>query len=120
MSTHTDMPELEYHARPELSASIAKRLIEPGGPARWKWEHDHGRAETKAFDLGHAAHTLVLGAGTPIARIPDELLASNGATSTKATTIETPDGPDIAWLTIAEAQQLLVQLARLFREDGTP
>ena len=36
-----------------------------------------------------------------------------------ATTIETPDGPDIAWLTIAEAQQLLVQLARLFSEEGT-
>ena len=84
MSTHTDMPELEYHARPELSASIAKRLIEPGGPARWKWEHDNGRRETKAFDLGHAAHRVVLGAGTPIACIPDELLASNGATSTKA------------------------------------
>ena len=36
-----------------------------------------------------------------------------------ATTIETPDGPDVAWLTIAEAQQLLVQLARLFSEEGT-
>ena len=84
MTVITAMPETIYHSRPELSASIAKRLIEPGGPARWKWEHDHGRAETKAFDLGHAAHKLVLGAGTPIARIPEELLASNGATSTKA------------------------------------
>ena len=83
MSTHTDMPELEYHARPELSASIAKRLIEPGGPARWKWEHDHGRAETKAFDLGHAAHKLVLGVGAEFAVIPDAILATNGAASTK-------------------------------------
>ena len=82
--THPDMPEAEYHARPELSASIAKRLIEPGGPARWKWEHDNGRRETKAFDMGHAAHKLVLGVGAEIAVIPDDVLASNGATSTKA------------------------------------
>ena len=84
MTVITAMPETIYHSRPELSASIAKRLIEPGGPARWKWEHDHGRKDTKAFDLGHAAHKLVLGAGTPIARIPEERLARNGATSTKA------------------------------------
>ena len=77
------MPEAEYHARPELSASIAKRLIAPGGPARWKWEREHGRRETKAFDTGHAAHKVVLGVGAELAVIPDAILASNGAASTK-------------------------------------
>ena len=84
MQVIRDMPEAEYHARPELSASIAKRLIAPGGPARYKWEQEHGRKESKAFDLGHAAHTLVLGRGEPIAVIPEEALSANGGVGTKA------------------------------------
>lgn len=77
------LPEADYHAHPALSASIAKQLILPGGPARWKWERDHGRKETKAFDTGHAAHKVVLGVGAELAVIPDAILASNGAASTK-------------------------------------
>ena len=95
MTVITDMPETIYHARPELSASIAKRLIEPGGPARWKWEHDHGRAETKAFDLGHAAHKLVLGVGAPAALIA-LILAVNTTVSERQNTEMTAAGESLA------------------------
>jgi hypothetical protein len=47
-----------------LSASGAKVLLKPGGPARFHHQRQTGAVEIKReFDLGHAVHTLVLGAG---------------------------------------------------------
>jgi hypothetical protein len=60
-----NMPELEYHAHPALSSSGAKRIVQTC-PAVFKYERDHGRAEKRAFDFGHAAHGLVLGVGEPL------------------------------------------------------
>jgi hypothetical protein len=40
------------------------------------------RVEKPAFDVGHAAHALVLGVGAPIVEVPADMLASNGALST--------------------------------------
>lgn len=83
-----DMPEDVYHADPvksgSLSASMAKVLIKPGGPAKLRHQLDNPRPTKRIFDFGHAAHMLVLGKGLPIATIPDEALASNGAASTNA------------------------------------
>lgn len=60
-----DIPAEEYHRDPvvggSLSSSGARRILE--SPARFRYERDHPHATTKAFDLGHAAHELVLGAG---------------------------------------------------------
>ena len=81
---HADMPEGEYHARPEFSASMAKVIIKPGGPAKLRHQLDHGQPPKRVFELGRAAHLLVLGKGVPLAVIPDDLLASNGAISTAA------------------------------------
>lgn len=54
-------PEL---ARATLSASGAKVLLKPGGPARFHHQRETGTVEIKReFDLGHAVHTLVLGSG---------------------------------------------------------
>lgn len=78
-----DLPEDEYHSRPELSASMAKILIQPGGPAKLRHQLDTPRVEKKTFDFGHAAHQLVLGTGAPIREIPADILASNGAVSTR-------------------------------------
>lgn len=65
------MPEHVYHGDPvpegSLSSSGAKRLLPPSCPALFKWERDHGRAEKRAFDFGHAAHNLVLGIGADLA-----------------------------------------------------
>jgi len=65
-----DFPEPEYHADPALSQSSAKVLLDC--PARYKWQLDHPRKDTAAFDVGHAAHAKVLGVG------------ANGSVSTTA------------------------------------
>jgi hypothetical protein len=73
-----DYPEEVYHQGTvvdhgvpvgSLSTSRAKALIPPSTPAHFihqRWGHK------PAFDLGHAAHKLVLGKGAPIAAIPCE------------------------------------------------
>lgn len=82
---YTDLDETKYHADPipegSLSVSGAKKILD--SPARFKHEQEN-RTEKKAFDFGHAAHAKVLGRGLPVAVIPDEFLAKNGATSTTA------------------------------------
>lgn len=88
-ATHVlDMDEHTYHADPvpagSLSASMAKVLIKPGGPAKLRHQLDNGPQTKRVFDFGHAAHQLILGKGAPIAVIPANLLASNGAASTNA------------------------------------
>lgn len=82
----TDMDEATYHSDPvaggSLSYSTAKALVEPGGPARWWHQHRHPQPHKKAFDLGTAAHALVLGVGAETVTIPASLLAKNGAATT--------------------------------------
>ncbi|WP_223166456.1 PD-(D/E)XK nuclease-like domain-containing protein [Nonomuraea sp. SYSU D8015] len=69
-----DIPEDAYHADPvpgcSLSSSGARLIMQPGGPARYHWQQTHPQPPKKAFDLGHAAHKLVLGAGPELVRIP--------------------------------------------------
>lgn len=59
-----EMSDVEYHAHPSLSCSQARRLL--ACPA--KYHHDLTAEERHAdyFDLGSAAHKLVLGAGRPL------------------------------------------------------
>jgi len=69
------IPEDVYHAdtdlAPELghslSASGAKVLLK--SPARYHYERQHGGKTSDAFDIGTAAHTLILGTGQPFVRI---------------------------------------------------
>lgn len=60
-----DIPEAVYHADPvpgrSLSSSGARRLLEC--PALFDYERRHKRGPKKAFDIGSAAHHLVLGTG---------------------------------------------------------
>jgi hypothetical protein len=56
-----DMPHADYLAHPALSASGAKVLTQPGGPARYQYEREHGRPPRRVFDVGHAVHAEVLG-----------------------------------------------------------
>lgn len=73
------MPEEEYHAHPALSASGMKQLLR--SPKHYLQSRNE-RVEKPAFDVGHAAHALVLGVGAPIVEVPEDMLASNGALST--------------------------------------
>jgi hypothetical protein len=62
-----DIPAEVYHADPvpggSLSSSGARRLLPPSCPAVFRYEQEHGRTPKREFDLGHAAHRLVLGDG---------------------------------------------------------
>lgn len=68
-----DIPADVYHADPveggSLSSSGARKLLPPHCPARFAYERAHPPAPTKTFDIGHAAHKLVLGVGPELVRI---------------------------------------------------
>ncbi|NUO35604.1 MAG: hypothetical protein HOQ18_18375 [Dermatophilaceae bacterium] len=59
-----DLDEATYHAdRESLSVSGAKVLLK--APALFKWQQEHP-VHRDVFDVGSAAHKLVLGVGAPI------------------------------------------------------
>jgi len=70
-TTETLAPEMRdgipaevYHAdRTSISSSGLRALLAPGCPAQFRYEQDQPPAPKKTFDLGHAAHKLVLGEG---------------------------------------------------------
>lgn len=59
-----------YHSDPtpngSLSSHGARALLPPSCPALFHHERTHPRAPRPVFDLGHAAHALVLGIGAPL------------------------------------------------------
>lgn len=61
--TAIDMPNGEYQAHPALSSSGAKKLLLPSCPAIFDYERVHGEEHKREYDLGSAAHTLLLGSG---------------------------------------------------------
>lgn len=77
-----NIPEATYHQMPGLSSTGAKKLLK--SPAHYQHYITHPQEPKDAFDLGSAVHTKVLGSGAQLEVIPDEVLAANGAISTKA------------------------------------
>lgn len=69
-----DIPADVYHRDPvpggSLSSSGARKLLPPHCPARFAYERANPNPPTKAFDLGHAAHKLVLGVGPELVLFP--------------------------------------------------
>lgn len=58
------LPADEYHAdKTSISSSGLRALLNPGCPAQFKYDLDNPTAPKKEFDLGNAAHLLVLGEG---------------------------------------------------------
>ena len=77
------MDEAVYHGGPEFSSSAAKEILKT--PAHYKHVYlDGHREKKKAWDIGTAVHSKVLGVGADTVTCPPELLASNGVMSTKA------------------------------------
>ncbi|MFI6534156.1 PD-(D/E)XK nuclease-like domain-containing protein [Nonomuraea sp. NPDC050547] len=68
-----DIPEDAYHSDPvpggSLSSSGARALLQPGGPAKFRWQQDNPPGPKKPFEIGSAAHKLVLDAGPELVRI---------------------------------------------------
>lgn len=86
-----DISAEQYHAdpcaAPSLSSTIARLIINRSPLHAWtaspRLNPAYESVERKTFDIGRAAHRAVLGKGGDYVAIPDELLASNGAASTK-------------------------------------
>lgn len=77
-----NMDEEEYHAHPALSASGMKVLLR--SPKHFRLARTENRAPKKEFDVGHAAHKLILGVGMPIVEIPAGLLSGQYASVSSA------------------------------------
>lgn len=86
------LTDTQYHAdpmeRPSLSSTLARTLLNQSPLHAWhahpRLNPDHEPVEKKTFDIGKAAHRAVLGRGGDYVAIPEDLLALNGAASTKA------------------------------------
>ena len=63
------MPNATYHAHPALGSTSLKTLATKT-PAHWKWENEHPR-NSDAFDLGTAAHSLILENDTSMFEVVD-------------------------------------------------
>jgi hypothetical protein len=56
-----------YHAdTTTISSTGLRALLAPGCPAQFKYDRDNPQPPKREFDLGHAAHKLVLGEGEEI------------------------------------------------------
>lgn len=84
------IPDHVYHGGlvrtpgPQLSQSLIKLLVPPSTPAHFQWRLTHPEPPKRVFDVGRAAHTYALGVGEEMAACPEDLLAANGAMTTKA------------------------------------
>lgn len=120
---HFDVPEARYHADqmtadPTLSSSIAKLMLRSplhAWTAHPRLNPDREPVEKKVFDIGRAAHRAVLGRGGDYVAIPDDMLASNGAASTKAAKdfIEQARAAGLTPLKAAEVDQIGAMADRL-------
>jgi len=80
-----DLDEAIYHAHPSLSSTGARQLLD--SPAKFRWAQTHPKPPKQAFDLGSAAHTKILGAGSGVIAYPAEHITAGGNVSTKAATV---------------------------------
>lgn len=79
------VPDSVYHRdQMSLSSSGARKLLPPSCPAIFKWEREHPRESTSTFDVGHAAHTLVLGEGAEIVSLEFDTWSTKAAKEARA------------------------------------
>lgn len=86
---HTLMPHDIYHADPvpggSLSRTGARLLLPPSCPALFDWNLKHPPRPKRTFDLGIAAHHLVLGVGPELVHVPfDDYSPTGPGNQTKA------------------------------------
>jgi len=124
-----DLDEETYHAHPALSSTGARQLLD--APARFEYARSVPQEPRKAFDVGTAAHSKVLGAGATVVAIPEGMLASNGAASTAAAKQFIADARAAGEVPVKQAELDAVNLMaeavlgnpdarRLLEQDGHP
>jgi len=117
------LTDREYHGDPapvpSLSSTLARLILDRSPLHAWtahpRLNPDWQPTERKVFDIGRAAHRAVLGRGGEYVAIPDELLASNGAISTKEAKafIEGARAQGLTPLKAAEVDQIQTMAARV-------
>jgi hypothetical protein len=89
---YPDVDEAAYHQDPvvggSLSSTGARRLLPPSCPAKFRYAADHPPEPSDEFDIGHAAHRLVLGVGPELHLIEHEKWNTNVAKKEVADTRE--------------------------------
>ncbi|WP_320069629.1 PD-(D/E)XK nuclease-like domain-containing protein [Micromonospora sp. RTGN7] len=84
---YPDMTDATYHADPvpagSLSSSGARKLLTTC-PARYDYDRRHPPAPSKAFDVGHAAHQMILGTGPHLEVVPGDRWDTKAAKATVA------------------------------------
>ena len=75
------MNEDEYHAHPALSQTGMKYLLRSARHYRAMRSANRAKPE---FEVGHAAHAMILGVGAPVVEIPARLLSVDGGIRTTA------------------------------------
>lgn len=63
---YDNISDVDYHADTTTLSSSGARTLLALSPAEFRYEQLHRRPDTKPFDVGHAAHSLVLGEGAPV------------------------------------------------------
>lgn len=76
---YDQLPADEYHRQPALSSSGARKLLPPSCPAIFRHEQLHGQPRKRVFELGHAAHALVLGCGPELVEVDAKDWRTNAA-----------------------------------------
>lgn len=75
-----EMTNEVYHShRYALSSSGARKLLAPSCPAIFRYEQDHPQPVKKVWDIGNAAHKLVLGEGPTLRLIEHEMWTTKAA-----------------------------------------
>jgi hypothetical protein len=78
-----DIPSEDYHRDPvpggSLSSTGARKLLRPSCPAKFRWEQTHPQPPKDEFDIGTAAHKLVLGNGPRIVKVDADSWRTNAA-----------------------------------------
>ena len=85
-----DISADRYHAdpceTPSMSSTLARLMLSQSPRHAWtassRLNPDYEPVEKKTFDIGKAAHRVVLGKGGDMAAYPEHMLAKNGAAST--------------------------------------
>lgn len=104
---HSDIPEADYHGdRTSLSVSGAKVLLK--APALFRWQQDHP-VHKDAFDIGSAAHALVLGVGAPLTVIDADSWRSKAAQEARDAARERNETP----LLIADHERVMAMADKL-------
>ena len=119
-----DMPEDQYHARPELSHSGMKLLLQPSCPYLYKWEKAHPPAPKKEFDFGKALHAIILGSGAEIEELDFDNFLTNAAKAAKQAAYDAGKIPilkkHVAHLRAMAWQIQHHPVAKLLFADGKP